>query len=478
MRAPLVLAVLLGCGNSGGFKKDAGEVDSFVYQDACTDLSCFQFDCSTKGLPSTSVSGTVYAPNGTLKLYGVDVYVPRSDPGPLADGVQCTTCAAGLQGGSYAQTRTDENGHFVLENVPATSNVPLVIQIGKWRRQITLPNVAACQDLALPTTETRLPKDSSEGDLPKIAISTGAADALECLVYRLGIAPSEFSAPTGTGRVHMFSNVGLNAPNAQPPSSGRGTDRFIDTWPGGAGAVFGDSRDLWATSTTLSQYDIVMLSCEGSQYPATKPQTSLEALKSYADAGGRVFMSHWHNIWIGGASSDATRVIPEWQSVATWNYGASQSETTQLDIVDTSVPKGPSFAKWLFHNGVPETTPGSMTATEFTISEPRYTCQSHDPAKAERWVYVDPARSTPLGRQSVQDLLFTTPQSLPAEQRCGKVLFSDMHVSSGSVSGAGTAGATYAYPFPNGCSTGDLTAQEKALAFIFFDISSCVGTIF
>ena len=45
-----------------------------------------------------------------------------------------------------------------------------------------------------------------------------------------------------------------------------------------------------------------------------------------------------------------------------------------------------------------------------------------------------------------------------------------MHVSADSSSSAGT-------PYPNGCSANPLTAQEKALAFMFFDIASCVGVI-
>jgi len=49
-------------------------------------------------------------------------------------------------------------------------------------------------------------------------------------------------------------------------------------------------------------------------------------------------------------------------------------------------------------------------------------------------------------------------------------VFSDMHVSSDSSSKSGTA-------YPGGCSNTPLTAQEKALAFIFFDISSCVGAL-
>ena len=236
--------------------------------------------------------------------------------------------------------------------------------------------------------------------------------------------------------------------------------------------MFGSSEALWADTPSLSKYDIVMLSCEGNQNPGTKPQTAMDALKSYADAGGRVFMSHWHNIWIGGESGNLTHGLPEWQSIATWDYGAAQVEATQLDIVDETVPKGASFATWLLNNGVPP------PRGQLVVSEPRYTCSDRDPTKAERWVYVDPALSTPPGRTSIQDLLFTTPQSKLPEERCGKVLFSDMHVSSGSVSGAGASGTQFAYPFPDGCSTGDLTPQEKALAFIFFEISSCVGTIF
>ena len=75
----------------------------------------------------------------------------------------------------------------------------------------------------------------------------------------------------------------------------------------------------------------------------------------------------------------------------------------------------------------------------------------------------------------------TTPMQVPPEQRCDKVVFSDMHVSAGSRS-------LPSLPYPSGCACGGagdplctmpqaLKPQEKALAFMFFDIASCVGAI-
>src|SRR2546427_12791314 len=41
-----------------------------------------------------------------------------------------------------------------------------------------------------------------------------------------------------------------------------------------------------STSASLMKYDIVLLACEGQQYPATKPQAALQALFDYTTAGG------------------------------------------------------------------------------------------------------------------------------------------------------------------------------------------------
>lgn len=428
-----------------GTDPDGGSGD--VPDAACEGLACKIVNCSAKGLPSTSVSGTVYAPNGTLPLYGVSVYVPASDPGALPDGVTCGNCATSLPGGAVTQVITDENGHFTLPDVPATSDVPIVITTGKWRRQLRLPVVAACQDTALSVDATRLPRTKAEGDIPRIAITTGNADALECLVRKLGVDDTEFTTDAGAGRVHLYV--------------GNGANQFAAGFPGGSGN-FPNATTLWGTVAKLSNYDVTILSCEGGQNASTKPQSAMDALHDYAGLGGRVFMSHWHNIWIGGENNNPSHGIASWESVGTFDYSAPQDQDNTTASVDQTVEKGVAFANWLKNVGA------STTIGQIPITGARYTLKSNDPAKSDRRVYLEPALSN--NHVSVQDLQFTTPQEVAPEQRCGKVVFSDMHVSAGSRSRAGT-------PFPGDCSAAELTPQEKALAFILFDISSCVGVI-
>ena len=451
LRIVLATSALVACDHAGG----AVGSDSATNPDACTELSCMVPDCASKGLPMTSISGRVFAPNGTLPLHNVTVYVPLSAPGPVPSGLQCDRCTDELPGGSLTQTATDEAGRFTLMNVPAAVDIPVVIQVGKWRRQLVVPSVAACQDTILPDATTRLPKDRTEGDIPKIAVTTGSADALECLVRKLGISDTEFTTDAADGRVHLYA--------------GNGTSSFASTFP--TQGAFPDARTLWNDVDKMRGYDIVVLSCEGAQRPETKSQAAMQALHDYADAGGRVFMSHWHNIWLGGESNHPAHGLPDWQSVVEFDFAAAQNEASQLAIVDERGPRGVDFGTWLQNVGA------STTRDQLTINEPRYTAtRLKTPVKAQQWLYVDPARSTPPGKRSVQDLLFTTPLDAPQDQRCGKVVFSDMHVSSGSTSSP-------TVPFPgtginrNGCATTDLTPQEKALAFMLFDISSCVGPI-
>ena len=63
----------------------------------------------------------------------------------------------------------------------------------------------------------------------------------------------------------------------------------------------------------------------------------------------------------------------------------------------------------------------------------------------------------------------------PIPTACGRVVFTDLHVSNAD-GGEGRDISDQDVPFPTGCASPipKLTAQEKALEFMIFDLSSCV----
>jgi hypothetical protein len=265
-----------------------------------------------------------------------------------------------------------------------------------------------------------------------MALTTGGADALECLLRKVGLDDSEITADGGDGRLHLYAGEG-------------GADSIA-----GAGNLT-NAQQLWADLPSLARYDVVFTSCEGGQNEGTKPASARAAMYDYTSIGGRVFASHWHNIWI----EQGPDPFPQ---VATWNFQADLNDIT-ADI-DQTFDRGMALADWLVNVG------GSTVLGKIDLTATQHTLESVNDAMADRWIYLD---TTANGTPSVQYFSFTTPLTAPEDMRCGKFVFSDIHVSSGDSSSPDT-------DFPNGCTSGqDMSPQEKVLAFMIFDIASCVG---
>ena len=127
-------------------------------------------------------------------------------------------------------------------------------------------------------------------------------------------------------------------------------------------------------------------------------------------------------------------------------------------------PKGATFATWM--TNVMGSPAGMRGVINIETGTGKNTVNSVNAQKAEQWVYW----TGPNGNQMLPQMFqFTTPNEALPNDRCGKVVFSDMHVSGDSQSSPGN-------PFPGQCSMNPLTPQEKALAFMFFDIASCVSS--
>ena len=368
----------------------------------------------------TAITGKVFAPNGTLPLYNVTVYAPISDPPPFPAGVQCGQCTSGPPGGAYASTTSDAEGNFRLEGIPPGTNVPVIITTGKWRRTITVPTVEACTDTPVPDGTFSLPKNRTEGELPRIAVVTGGCDPLACILTKLGIDTAEFGASSaGATSVVFYNGSGGTAPGS----------------PQAATALWGDLDEL-------KKFDVVINSCECSENNGNK--TAPDLLRQYADLGGRVFGSHFHYTW-------SKNLVPEWQSTATWSAGSNLTP----DLVDMSHASGQALAQWLVAVGA-STTLGQIALGTKTRNS------SAVAATTTRWLHASGAEPA-----TSHYLSFQTPVGVPKENQCGKVVYAGMHVSSGSV------GAS----FPSSCNS-TFTPDEKALVFLLFDLTTCVGVIF
>jgi hypothetical protein len=398
----------------------------------CTGLECQIHACSGGG--STTISGTIYDPAGKNPLYGVVAYVPNTTPSPLTSGTSCYSCDSLYTGTPIAAAISDVKGNFTIPKAPDGKNIPLVIQVGKWRRQFLIPSVGMCTNTAVPMMLT-LPKNGSEGDLPNMAISTGGADTLECLLTRVGVDPAEYvPGPAGSGHVHIFAGTG--GPDTSPPSPA-------------------PEQGLWDSAADIMKYDITILSCEGHETDNMNQQV----LMDYTNSCGRVFASHFHYAWFNTGPFAA-------YNLAEWTTGSNQIGNSLDANVVTNFPMGKIFHDWLANVGALNTN------GELTIYAPRHNADlAPINTNSQAWLLADMNSQSP---GAAQDFSFDTPLSaMDAGARQGRTVYSDMHVGAvpnGVQQDYGGGGGTT----PMGCVARDLTAQEKALEFILFNLSSCV----
>lgn len=420
-------------GSSGGFG-GGGNGDGGTGQNGpCVGLACNQKGTCANG-SITSLTGKVFDPSGTVPLYNAIVYVPNAPLEPFKAGVSCETCAAGVSGSPIATALTNAKGEFKLDNVPVGVDFPLVVQMGRWRRQIDVKaaQVQECQPAPVAEADTRLPRNPTEGDIPKIAIATGNADSLECFVRKLGVDANQFTNPADGGRINIYQGL----------RGGSDGSKIDNSTPSG--------QSLWDDIAELRKYDMVILSCEGNENAATKSDAAKNNIKQYLDEGGRVFASHYHYDFY-------RRTTNGLQNTADWGSGGNSTNLT----VDTSFAKGQAFGEWLDAVGA-TTSPGSnqIPATELRSSIKSVPAPGQPATMSRRWLYA-----TPTGSEVPKFYSFNTPLDKPADQQCGRGVYTDIHVSSGDKSG-GT--------FPANCTTSGFTEQEKALLFLLFDLSSCV----
>jgi hypothetical protein len=404
----------------------------------CSGFGCANHACASG---STTVSGTIYDPAGKRPLYGVVAYVPNTQPEPFAPGASCTACTDLYTGDPVASAVTDAAGRFVIQNAPDGVSIPLVIQVGRWRRQFVLPSVGACANTAVPDGTLTLPKNGSEGDLPNIAISTGSSDSIECLLSRIGVDRAEYvGGASGAGHIHVFKG------DAEAPDASPGSPHSAE-W-------------LWDSASDIMRYDMVVLSCTGYE----PKHINQQVLFDYAAAGGRVFASHSHYVWFATGPFGA-------RNLAAWTNGQHQAGTSFVAGIATTTwgnqlfPRGEAFYEWLSNVGA---LAGGGLPLESPPSYNAYVTAAN--AASQPWIVAD---KNPASPSPTLAFSFDTPLGAAPADQCGRVVFSDMHVGLKAGDYDGPPGKIT----PAGCATKELSPQEKAVEFILFDLASCVTPV-
>ena len=133
----------------------------------------------------------------------------------------------------------------------------------------------------LDATITRLPKNRTEGHIPRMALTTGGADPLQCLLRKIGLDDSEFGVTGSDARIHLYKGGGFTQ-GALKDASGQ----FSASVSGGA--AFPAAEPLWSDTANLNKYDVVLLSCEGDENLGTKPRPPRRALQLLEDRRTRL----------------------------------------------------------------------------------------------------------------------------------------------------------------------------------------------
>jgi hypothetical protein len=440
-----------GCGNvlqcgtcTGNNTCGGGGQPSVCGNSACTNLCKQQATCG--GGVQTTITGKVIA--GTPAKYGtadpvpnVIVYVPNGAVQPFAPGATCSTCGAEVTGDPLVQTTTAFDGTFTLTNVPNGTSIPVVIQLGRWRRQFTF-TIPSC--VTTPIGSLVMPHNQSEGDIPLTAISTGSVDSIECVLLKMGVDQTEFTTDTGGGRIHIYSTA----------------SDYSKTNGDGAGASLGSSTPgesaLMGAAGTYMNYDQILFPCWGARF--TKTNAELQNLVTYANGGGHFFATHFSYSWL--FQNNPFNTVAKWNVDADYANGNQppNSMTGNVNLPTSNPyanPEGTIFSDWLHLVGaMPNPQAIALTYPRHdvdTVVSPTVDwIDGKDPALNKAFQTLHMTFNTPVGKTN----------------QCGHVIYSDFHVTNTAV--------TPATVFPAECDATGLTAQEKVLEYMIWDLASCV----
>jgi hypothetical protein len=396
----LLCGLLAGCGSSGGrsnFEEPAPPAGPLGPGPGG--------EFAEAGAPAAGdvvghLSGTVMAPNGTIPIAGAVLYLTDTKPAPAPEQVFCDVCVHLAAGTPYALS--DDKGAFVLAPTKLGTQF-LVLQKGGFRRvrEITVSK----GDAKVPSTLATLPPrtDLSLGDeVPRMTVVHGNYDEIEASLHKLGIANDAID--------------------------------IVES------ALIGEAaRSFLTDKARVDARHIVFLPC--GDYTQPPPNTDIssepsiqENLRSFVDAGGRLYVTDWHYDFIH-------KTFP---GFIDWSGGSASPCSgcghTSYDVA-ASVDD-PGLASWMTAQSLTSFSLLRNYTSIDGVNPVATTDASGAPKTVTPRVWVSGSKAGKPKR----------PATVSFEHGCGRVLYSTYHTEPSSL---------------------DLTPQERALLGVLLEASVC-----
>jgi len=368
----------------------------------------------------TRITGKVTFPNGELPVSKALVYVPSGTAEAVTRSGECGECIDGSA--LFAHTETAPDGSFELTGVPAGAT-ELVIEKGKFRRIANI-DVEACTDNAILGDLIRLPRNSREGDIPRIAVIEGIFDRMEDVLLKLGLDSDSFD---------IFSDYSA------------------------------DAQSIMIDSTFVGRYDILFVNCgadvvEDYSLYSEESLITLPAvhanIRQFVESGGRLYVTDLaydlieatmpdYIDFYGSATMDGLSANME--SLGSAEVGEA-TDSVNATIHDEGL------AEWLETTGATPT----LGLMEVRSLLPGWAVMEDvDAERSRTWVSGDVTfDSSHTGEK---------PLTATFENGCGRSLYTSYHTAESDLFG---------YDEPSDST--ELIAQEQALAYMILEIGSCI----
>lgn len=377
-------------------------------------------------------TGRVSFPNGTHPVPGALVYVPVGDALPPRTG-ECGQCVEPSAVAASAVTGPD--GTFRLQGVPEGA-VTVVVEKGSFQR-VTPIAAGACGESTLDPEWTRLPRHSGEGSVPRIAVITGAFDAMELVLAKLGLATLDtagFVVP-GSAQFDLFD----------------GGELYGDPWAPPTGA-YPSAMTLLGDAAMLASYDYVFVNCgtaiDDPPHDALGNATIRANLRSFVERGGRLFVTDLSYDFVEqvfppyvgfvGTTGDGLSAAPEPGDVAELGVEAPLTRATVHDG---------TLLAWLGGLGLLESD-GSLRVEG--LVDHWAVMWTYDEASTRVWLSGHVAWGE-WGAESTG----VAPLTVTFAHGCGRVLYTSYHTVESNRAGT-------------------LNAQELVLAYLGLEIGECL----